>query len=117
MLQIVLRPIVGYISDKKGNRALILTFHTITWLILCMIVIFYPINECSVKNPCYSAVYLIYAIHALSCSMMVVYWSCIPLTIKDEYFALAYSFIISIQNIILIIVHMLIGVIFDYFKD
>ena len=89
LMQIFLRPIIGYIADQKGYRAEILMGHTILQIIFGAIMMFYPfnsnfnitsveaaspeINLCQVgKSECYWPIYIAYFLLAVSSSMMVV---------------------------------------------
>lgn len=45
ILQIFLRPLVGYLTDQKGYRAHVLMFHCFLQIVFGFILMFYPFNS------------------------------------------------------------------------
>ncbi len=85
--QIFLCPLFGFMCDKWGNRALLLLISNFLQIISFLLMIFYPFDssfltpDCITETSCLSIVYVSYILLSVSNSMLVIYWSCVPLIV------------------------------------
>ncbi len=69
---------------------------------------FYPFNSqfyeafdrCNYETPCYIPIYIAYGLLAISSSMMVVFWSCVPLVVSEIQMGTAYGIMLSLESLI-----------------
>jgi len=108
----VIIPLFGMYTDYKGKRAFFMLISSAIFVADHLILAYLPSSPKGVPN--YSIVGILFGVGLFYSTYAAIYWPCIPLVVKERLVGTAYGIATALQNLMLTIIPMVLGVIHDH---